>query len=88
MKSDATPIRYTSSGLEFSDGTEIPADLIVFTTGTAGDLRGRIAPVVGEEIAEKLEDFWLVDQEGELLGAFKPSGRLYDPPRSCGRYTK
>ncbi|KAA6408835.1 MAG: dimethylaniline monooxygenase (N-oxide forming) [Lasallia pustulata] len=73
MKSDATPIGYTSNGLEFSDGTEIPADLIVFTTGFV-NMRKEIAPIVGEEIAEQLEEFWGVDQEGEILGAFKPSG--------------
>lgn len=79
MKSDATPTRYTSNGLKFSDGTELSADLIVFTTGFMGDLREGIARIVGEEIGDQLEDYWLVDQEGELLGAFKPSGRLYCP---------
>ena len=80
--------RYTSNGLAYSDGTELPADLIVFSTGFTGDLREGIAPIVGQEIAKQLEDYWYLDQEGELLGAFKPSGRLYNPPRSCGRYTK
>lgn len=42
-----------------------------------GDLREGIARIVGEEIGDQLEDYWLVDKEGELLGAFKPSGRLY-----------
>lgn len=88
MKSDATPTRYTSNGLEFSDGTELSADLIVFTTGFMGDLREGIARIVGEEIGDQLEDYWLVDQEGELLGAFKPSGRLYCPCLSCRRHAE
>ena len=87
MKSDATPIGYTSNGLEFSDGTEIPADLIVFTTGFV-NMRKEIAPIVGEEIAEQLEEFWGVDREGEILGAFKPSGRLYHPPCRRDSITK
>ena len=77
MKSDATPTAYTPSGLLFSDGTELPADVIVFTTGFQKGLRESIAPIVGSEIADHLEDFWCVDAEGELLGAFKSTGREY-----------
>lgn len=77
MKSDAAPIGYTSDGLEFSDGTELKADVIVFTTGFVGNMRHVVADVVGQDIADRLEDFWGVDAEGEILGAFKYSGREY-----------
>jgi hypothetical protein len=32
--------------------------------------------ILGEEIGEQLEDFWCVDAEGELRGAWKPAGRM------------
>lgn len=75
MKSNAHPTRYTPTGLEFSDGTELPADVIVFTTGFVGNMRHNISALVSPEVESQLEDLWGLDAEGELLGAFKYSGR-------------
>ncbi|KAL9109087.1 MAG: hypothetical protein Q9227_006178 [Pyrenula ochraceoflavens] len=75
MKSNAPPTHYTSNGLAFSDGTELPADLIVFATGFEGNMRRMAAAIVGDEVAEQLDDWWCVDAEGELRGAWKPIGR-------------
>ena len=52
------------SGLSFQDGTELPADLIVLATGFDHDFRADVARVVGQEIADKMDDFWGVDAEG------------------------
>jgi hypothetical protein len=75
MKSNAHPTRYTPTGLEFSDGTELPADVIVFTTGFVGNMRHNVSALVSPEVESQLEDLWGLDAEGELLGAFKYSGR-------------
>lgn len=75
MKSDARITRFTPGGLEFSDGTEIPADVVVFCTGFVGDNRSEVARLFGKKIADQTSDFWGLDEEGELLGAFRSSGR-------------
>ena len=77
VKSDAVPTTYTEDGLHFSDGSELKADVIVFSTGFSGDLRSEIRELFGEDVASKVQDFWGLDEEGELNGAFKPCGRKY-----------
>lgn len=77
MKSDASPVSYTKKGLLFSDGTEIKADVIVFTTGFALDARDEVAAMLGAEVAAKSEKYYGLNEEGEVNGAFKPSGRKY-----------
>ncbi|OQU93665.1 hypothetical protein CLAIMM_00145 [Cladophialophora immunda] len=86
VKSDALPTCYTEDGLRFSDGTEIQADLIVYATGFVGNIRQTVYETLGDEIADQVEDFWGLNNEGELLGAFKPSGhpRLWYIGGGCG----
>jgi hypothetical protein len=71
MKSDALPTHYTPTGLAFSDGTEIPASVIIFSTGFVGNMRTDVARIFGKEVASKADDFWGLDSEGELKGVFK-----------------
>lgn len=76
-------VGFTSTGLRFADGTCLDADVIVFCTGFANDVREQAEQLVGSEIAHYLEDYFFVDEEGEILGAWKPQGRKYsldDPP--------
>lgn len=75
VKSGVPVKTFTKTGLEFEDGEHIEADVIVFATGFARDFRGQIADIVGKETAEKLDNYWGLDAEGELRGASKPSGR-------------
>lgn len=75
MKSNALPTHFTPTGLGFSDGTEIPADVIVFCTGFVGNMRTSVAKIFGQAIADNVDDFWGLDDEAELKGAFKGTGR-------------
>jgi hypothetical protein len=76
VKSDALPVAYTETGLEFSDGSHVDADVIVFATGYKSDLKNSARRIVGPEIAEGLEEFWQCDQEGETRGAWRDTGRM------------
>ena len=69
MKSDSALTHYTSNGLGFADGTELPADLIVFATGF--DLNMKTQELFGEEVAGHFGDFTTMDEEGEPSGAYK-----------------
>ena len=72
MKSDSAIAGFTSTGLEFADGSKLDADVIIYATGFEGNMRSMAEKIVGPEVAEQLEDFWQVDAEGELLGVWKP----------------
>lgn len=72
MKSGPVPIKYTESGLLFDDGSEIRADVIVWATGFEGYLRHDVARTLGSVGAEKCEDCFGLNEEGEVLGAHGP----------------
>ncbi|KAH8820696.1 dimethylaniline monooxygenase (N-oxide forming) [Xylogone sp. PMI_703] len=77
IKSDATPVRYTETGLLFSDGQELPVDLIVFATGFDRDVKGRARKLFGEEVAEHLTAGG-VNEEGDVtMGRFEHPGLAY-----------
>lgn len=80
MKSSALPTHYSRTGLVFDDGTEIAADVIVFCTGFRANMRINVEELFGKEIADRVDDFYTLDDEGELKGAFKPTGRKYKFP--------
>ncbi|KIW99796.1 uncharacterized protein Z518_10724 [Rhinocladiella mackenziei CBS 650.93] len=74
MKSGALPTHFTRTGLAFSDGSEILANVIVFCTGFVGNMRTNVAQIFGQDIAARADDFWGLDEEGELKGVFKRNG--------------
>lgn len=77
MKSGSPPASYTPDGLVLEDGTELKADVIVFTTGFVQNMRTIAGRIVGPEVEAQLRDFWGLNAEGELIGAFKYTGRKY-----------
>ncbi|RVX68377.1 hypothetical protein B0A52_07377 [Exophiala mesophila] len=74
IKSDSLATHFTSNGLAFADGSEIAADVIVFCTGFRGNMRTNVEELFGKEISAQVDDFYGLDAEGELKGAFKPTG--------------
>ncbi|KAM0543148.1 hypothetical protein ACHAPJ_012490 [Fusarium lateritium] len=75
VKSGALPVSYTPDGLICSDGTYIPADVVVFATSFSGSLTDVIANIFGTDVAANVGQFWGLDEEGEIRGAFKPTGQ-------------
>lgn len=77
MKSHALPVSYMKDGLQFDDGSVLKADVIVFATGFVHSMKSQVADLFGAEVAEQMGDFWSLDKEGELKGAFKRCGRKF-----------
>ena len=75
MKSNALVTGYYEDGLVFHDGSKLSADVIVFATGFEGNMKVMIRDLFSDDVAAQLEDFWGLDDEGEIQGAFRPSGR-------------
>jgi cation diffusion facilitator CzcD-associated flavoprotein CzcO len=80
VKSDALPTAYTETGLKFSNGSQLDADVVVFATGYKSDLRESAKRIIGDEVAENLEEFWQCDREGEIRGAWRDTGRKLCSP--------
>ena len=76
---DVTAIR--QSGVLLSDGTELPADLIVYATGY-GPMNGWAAQLISQEVADRVGKVWGYGSgttkdpgpwEGELRNMWKPT---------------
>jgi hypothetical protein len=71
MKGDSLVTGFTPTGLKFANDSTLDADVIIFCTGFEHDVRKQTATIVGDEIGDGLEDYWELDSEGELRGAYK-----------------
>ena len=59
--------------LAFKDGTELPADEIIFATGYE-NMRGTARKIFGNVLAERVRDVWGFDDEGEMRTIWRRSG--------------
>ncbi|WAQ87739.1 hypothetical protein PtA15_8A645 [Puccinia triticina] len=74
----------TEHGLQFEDGEEIDADLIVFATGYQS-IRKTIAKMISHQVANRLGPVWGKDNQGEIPGTW----RLFGQPGlwlMCGNF--
>ncbi|RLL95867.1 hypothetical protein CFD26_105769 [Aspergillus turcosus] len=74
VKSASRLVSYTEDGLIFEDASHLPADVVVYATGFSGNLRDSVREYFGEEIYAQVEDYWGINQEGEIKGAYVPTG--------------
>jgi flavin-dependent dehydrogenase len=75
VKSGVKIEKFSEKGLVFEDGEEVEADLVVFATGYQRDPRRQAAGIVGDKIAGKLPWYRGLDEEGEIRGDMRPSGK-------------
>lgn len=68
----------TCDGIEFEDGSQYHADVIVLATGQDHDYRNQVANIIGKDVASKLKEFWGLDEEGEVRNVMKPAGKCID----------
>lgn len=60
-------------GLRLSDGTELPADEIVFATGYQ-NMRTQARAIFGDTVADRLGDIWGFDEGGEFRALWRNAG--------------
>jgi len=70
------PIKgFTETALAFQDGTELPADVVVFATGYSTlTMKEIVQKVLGAEATKGLKDVWGLDSEGHVKGVYRDSG--------------
>jgi putative flavoprotein involved in K+ transport len=81
LKSGVDVTEITPTGVKFSDGTELPADLIIYATGF-GSMNGWAAKLISQEVADTVGKCWGLGSdttkdpgpwEGELRNMWKPT---------------
>ena len=81
LKSGVEIGEITETGVAFKDGTELPADLIVYATGY-GSMNGWAADLISQEVADKVGKVWGLGSdtpkdpgpwEGEQRNIWKPT---------------
>jgi putative flavoprotein involved in K+ transport len=81
LKSGVSVERIEERSIVFTDGSELPADLIVFATGY-GSMNGWVEQLVSREVADKVGKCWGIGSgtrydpgpwEGELRNMWKPT---------------
>jgi putative flavoprotein involved in K+ transport len=81
LKSGVDVTEITANGVRLGDGSELPADLIVYATGY-GSMNGWAAKLISPEVAEKVGRCWGLGSstkkdpgpwEGELRNMWKPT---------------
>ncbi len=56
--------------IAFADGQEVEADEIIFATGYQ-NMRGTTRRIFGDETADRLDDVWGLNEEGELRNIWR-----------------
>ena len=81
LKSGVSVEEITKTGVKLSDGTELPADIIVYATGFSS-MNGWAAQLISQEVADKVGKCWGLGSdtkkdpgpwEGELRNMWKPT---------------
>ncbi|KIM76995.1 hypothetical protein PILCRDRAFT_796588 [Piloderma croceum F 1598] len=73
LKNDSLVERFTKTGIKFQNGSELPADVIVFATGY-GDPSEPLRKVLDDELKGKCKPIWGLDDESEIRGLWRDMG--------------
>ncbi|KAI5917447.1 hypothetical protein F4810DRAFT_704905 [Camillea tinctor] len=88
VKSGVVPTAFTPSGLQFSDGTQLDADAVIWCTGFADlNMRDNVPSILGaggDYVASRMDMVWGLDKEGQIRGAWKQQKNLPNFWVMCG----
>jgi len=62
--------RLTETGVRFTDGSTMEADLVITAFGY-GDMQESIRELIGHDVAERVGRVWGLDAEGEVRGMWR-----------------
>jgi putative flavoprotein involved in K+ transport len=65
--------RFTKDGVVFTDGSFLPADVVVLATGYK-NMRESARRLFGDAVADRCSPVWGLDEEGELRTIWRRSG--------------
>ncbi|KAJ0420837.1 flavin-containing monooxygenase [Aspergillus carlsbadensis] len=65
--------QFTPRGMLLRNGTEVEADIVVFATGY-DKMKSTARKIFGAHVADRLQEEWDLDQQGEINAMWRPSG--------------
>ncbi|KAI0750653.1 dimethylaniline monooxygenase (N-oxide-forming) [Daedaleopsis nitida] len=73
VRNGVSPASFTKTGLVLSDGSELPADVVVYATGYI-NIRETNRALFGDKVIDQVKPIYGLDEEGEVKGSYRPSG--------------
>ncbi|KAJ5519853.1 flavin-containing monooxygenase [Penicillium fimorum] len=64
---------FNQQGLLLGDGSHLDADIVVLATGYE-NMRDSVRRILGEGVANRCNDVWGLDEDGEIKTIWRPSG--------------
>jgi hypothetical protein len=65
--------QFNKNSVTFADGEEMEADEVIFATGYANG-RTRTRNIFGDSVADRIDQIWGFDKQGEIRGVWRRSG--------------
>ncbi|EJD03237.1 FAD/NAD-binding domain-containing protein [Fomitiporia mediterranea MF3/22] len=73
LKNDSTISRFTENGIEFENGSTLPADVVILATGYE-NAKELVRSLVNDDVANRTGTLWGLNEEGELNSMFRYCG--------------
>ncbi|KAF7342826.1 hypothetical protein MSAN_01998600 [Mycena sanguinolenta] len=73
VKQGVEPRSYTEDSIVFSDGSALPADVVIYATSYRS-IRDDLRPLFTDAVIDQTSPLWGLDEEGELNGCYRSSG--------------
>jgi len=73
VKQGVEPASYTENTIVFTDGSSLPADVVIYATSYRS-IRDDLRPLFTDAVIDKTDTLWGIDEEGELRGCYRSSG--------------
>ncbi|KAF9522146.1 FAD/NAD-binding domain-containing protein [Crepidotus variabilis] len=70
LKNDSQIKQFTETGIQFENGSDLPADVVVFCTGYS-DANSNMRAIFGDEVTKNVGDTFGLNEEGEMRGLFR-----------------
>ncbi|KAH7254563.1 hypothetical protein B0J15DRAFT_423922 [Fusarium solani] len=65
--------KFDADGIVLADGSRLDADIVVLATGYDG-MRSTALRALGKKVADRLDDIWDLDEQGEIRSMWRSSG--------------
>ncbi|KAJ7484202.1 FAD/NAD-P-binding domain-containing protein [Mycena latifolia] len=73
IKQGVEAARFTEDSLVFTDGSSLPADVVIYATSYQ-NIRDNMRALFSDRVIDQTSPLWGIDDEGELRGCYRASG--------------
>ncbi|KAJ6627660.1 FAD/NAD-P-binding domain-containing protein [Mycena sp. CBHHK59/15] len=73
IKQGVEAVRFTENSLIFTDGSSLPADVVIYATSYQS-IRDNMRALFTDRVIDQTSPLWGIDDEGEIRGCYRSSG--------------